>query len=441
MEESSDDPLIGTVLGGLYRVVGFIGAGGMGRVYEAVHEHLGKSFAVKVLSEGRAKKPDALERFLREARSATQIEHEHIVKVVNFDKSEDGLVFIVMELLRGESLADRIKKGPIPLDEALDLSLQTASALQAAHDAGVVHRDLKPENIFLTERNGRDFVKVLDFGISKFKTDEESEVKLTATDQIMGTPLYISPELARGISDVDHRTDIYALGVITYEMLTGTPPFSGDNQFQLLWKHGNTPPEPPSSKNPKIAIPTRVEAAILRALEKEPSARFPEMNEFANALQGGTPSSIHVTTGAVAHSRWSKRGWIAVLGIGIIAAVGIGFVATRTPAPSATPTSTPHAAAPSEDSPPSNVASPEMVQVSINSDPEGASITIDGTARGTTPVTVPLMAGAASIVRFSLKGYEAQERTIAASAGLSISAKLKKGSKPPRRKPPIKLDF
>ncbi len=243
--ERNHDPLIGSTLGGLYHVERLIGVGGMGRVYEATHVHLGKAYAVKVLPEGRADKPDATARFLREAQSATKIEHDHIVKIVNFDSDEEHRLFIVMELLEGENLADRIDRGALPMDEAIEIARQTGDALQAAHDAGIVHRDLKPENIFITQKNGRDFVKVLDFGISKIKNPEHGDPKLTATDQIVGTPLYISPELARGVAAVDHRTDIYALGVIMYEMITGSPPFTGQNHFQLLYQHGNEAPDPP----------------------------------------------------------------------------------------------------------------------------------------------------------------------------------------------------
>jgi serine/threonine-protein kinase len=241
--ERNHDPLIGATLGGLYHVERLIGVGGMGRVYEATHTHLGKAFAVKVLPEGRADKPDATERFLREAKLATKIDHDHIVKIVNFDSDDEHRLFIVMELLQGENLADRLDRGALPVDEAIEIARQTGEALQAAHDAGIVHRDLKPENIFITQKNGQDFVKVLDFGISKIKNPEHGDPKLTATDQIVGTPLYISPELARGVSSVDHRTDIYGLGVIMYEMITGSPPFTGQNHFQLLYKHGNEAPD------------------------------------------------------------------------------------------------------------------------------------------------------------------------------------------------------
>ena len=243
---------------------------------------------MKVLPEGRADKPDAVERFLREAKSATRIDHEHIVKVVNCDSDEEHRLFIVMELLDGENLADRLDRGALPVDEAVEIAGKPGRRCRPAHDAGIVHRDLKPENIFITQKHGRDFVKVLDFGISKIKTPDHGDPKLTATDQIIGTPLYISPELARGMSVVDHRTDVYALGVILYEMLTGSPPFTGENHFQLLYKHGNEAPDPPSQRSKKANIPPHVEAAVLRAMEKDPADRFDTMNAFCDALRGPT---------------------------------------------------------------------------------------------------------------------------------------------------------
>ena len=199
-EEPNQDPLIGATLGGLYHVERLIGVGGMGRVYKARHTHLGKAFAVKVLPEGRADKPDATERFLREARSATKIDNDHIVKVVNFDSDEEHRLFIVMELLEGENLADRIERGALAVDEAIDIAAQTGRRASSRPRRG--HRSPRPEagEHLPHAEDGRDFVKVLDFGISKIKNPEHGDPKLTATDQIVGTPLYISPELARGIA-------------------------------------------------------------------------------------------------------------------------------------------------------------------------------------------------------------------------------------------------
>jgi serine/threonine-protein kinase len=432
-EEPNQDPLIGATLGGLYLVERLIGVGGMGRVYKARHTLLGKDFAIKVLPEGRADKPDATERFLREARSASKVDNDHIVKVVNVDRDEEHRLFIVMELLEGENLAERIERGALPLDEAIDIAAQTGDALQAAHDAGIVHRDLKPENIFLVQRNGRDFVKVLDFGISKIKNPEHGDPKLTATDQIVGTPLYISPELARGIDEVDHRTDVYALGVIVYEMLTGTPPFTGQNHFQLLYKHGNEAPDPPSQRSTRANIPPHVESAVLRALEKNPDERFGSMHELSAALAGPTVPKRARTLG------------IPLLATAIVA--GVAFLLWPTKPPPPTPALAPAAPVTSGMTKESDASvetadldlGVESVTLSVESSPKGAIVAINGERRGRTPLAVELTAGEAAKVRFSLQGYRTELRQVVAGEDETLRVRLRKKSRP--APPPIKTDF
>lgn len=442
-EDRNHDPLIGATLGGLYRVDRLIGAGGMGRVYVATHAHLGKRFAVKVLPEGRADKPKVIERFVREARAATQIDHDHIVKVVNFDSDDEHQLFIVMELLEGESLDERIARGPIPVDEAVRIACQTADALQAAHDAGIVHRDLKPENVFITQKNGSDFVKVLDFGISKIKSPEHGDPKLTATDQIVGTPLYISPELARGIATVDHRTDIYALGVIVYEMITGTPPFTGQNHFQLLYKHGNEAPDPPSRRTKRADIPQHVEAAVLRALEKNPADRFDSMRELSAALRGPTVPRRARTLG------------VPLLAAALVA--GVAFVLwpspSETPAPAPfrtpgpAPTETivaPRTVTEKSESPAETTqieAPPAPVEIDLDSRPRGAFVAIDGNRKGKTPLQVELEPGAEATVRFSLRGYRPEERKLIPRQDDALVVRLKKKPRPEPKPIKIKTEF
>ena len=428
--EPNRDPLIGATLGGLYHVERLIGVGGMGRVYEATHTHLGKAYAVKVLPEARANKPDATERFLREAKSATKIDHDHIVKVVNCDTDDEHRLFIVMELLDGENLADRIERGALPVDDAIEIAKQTAEALQAAHDAGIVHRDLKPENIFITQKNGRDFVKVLDFGISKIKNPEHGDPKLTATDQIVGTPLYISPELARGIATVDHRTDIYALGVILYEMITGTPPFTGQNHFQLLYKHGNEAPEPPSQRSKEARIPPHVESAVLRALEKNPADRFDTMGDFSAALEGP------------AIPRRARMLGLPLLGAAIVTAVAF-FSWPVVPTEPDTPLPEPSIPAPSpvteKSEDPAETSPVERVKIELDSRPRGAFVTLNGDKKGRTPLTLELRRGVEATVRFSLQGYRGKEHRLVPNEDGVLVVRLKKKTR--SRPPSIKTDF
>ena len=284
-----DDPWIGRTLSNVYEIEKKIGEGGMGSVYLARHVHLKKTFAIKVLIESVAGRDNAVERLKQEAISAANIDHENIVDVVNFDRTDDGAVFIVMEHLKGESLANAIGRGPVQLHRALPITYQICRALHAAHEHGIVHRDLKPENIFLTDKGGRTIVKVLDFGISKIKKAESEQVRMTKTGQLVGTPLYMSPEQARGESDIDRRVDIYAMGVIVFEMITGTPPFDGRNYFELLWKHGNEPPPSMGELNPNVYVPGAVEMVVARALDKDRDTRYQTMAELERALLDAAP--------------------------------------------------------------------------------------------------------------------------------------------------------
>ncbi|MDY0004550.1 MAG: serine/threonine-protein kinase, partial [Polyangia bacterium] len=221
------DELLEVTLGGAYTVRSRIGTGGMGSVYLAEHVRLPKSFAVKVLNDSVDPGSELYHRFRREAEVCSRLKHEHIVEVVDFNITESGRPYIVMELLEGEDLATRLERqGPFSLEQTARILGQVASALGEAHEQGVVHRDMKPQNIFLCRRRHQDdYVKLVDFGISKI---QGAGSVLTQTNSLMGTPFYMSPEqTGAGDGKVDHRTDIYALGVIAYQMLTGDVPFRG----------------------------------------------------------------------------------------------------------------------------------------------------------------------------------------------------------------------
>ena len=270
------DPLIGKVLDNRYRIDRSVGEGGMGVVYLATHVTLNKKMAVKVLRHEMARDPDVVARFIQEAQASSAIGHPNIIDISDFGRLPDGAVYFVMEYLEGEPLTDMITgTGGIPLRDAVPIIEMIASALSAAHQRGIVHRDMKPDNVFLISRgHTRNFVKVLDFGIAKVGG---ASSKLTKTGMVFGTPHYMSPEQAAGQS-VDARTDIYALGVIMYEMCTGKVPFDADTFMGILTKHMFEPPRPPTELGHAELGP--LEPVILKALSKKPEQRYQSMDEL-----------------------------------------------------------------------------------------------------------------------------------------------------------------
>lgn len=287
--------LEGVTLLGRYKITKKLGEGGMGTVYLAEHITIRKTFAIKVLSSEFAHKPDLVERFLQEARAASMIQQQNVVEITDFGDTPDGSVFFVMEHLRGEDLSDTVKNGgALPWDRVKNVMLQICDALAAAHDAGIIHRDMKPENCFRISRAGNDdFIKVLDFGIAKVTTDEGDGGKgLTRTGMIFGTPEYMSPEQAQG-QKADTRVDVYASGVIMYELLTGRVPFTADTFMGILTKHMFDVPEAPSAVNPNNGITQEMEAIMLKAMQKDRELRFTDMREMKIAIEG-------VGTGAAA---------------------------------------------------------------------------------------------------------------------------------------------
>ncbi|MCC7535108.1 MAG: serine/threonine protein kinase [Deltaproteobacteria bacterium] len=290
------EPLVeGTVLQGTYKVMGLLGRGAMGAVYLVEHIGLGKQFAAKVVDGDRALDASAVARLRNEARITSAIEHENIVNVTHFGQTDDGRVFIVMELLRGQDLrkrmtyqaleGTRVGADPwLPDSEVRAIVGPLLSALAAAHAEGVVHRDLKPDNIFLSEsKSGKRRPKVVDFGIGKLHTDAKNDLRLTDTGSIIGTPLYMAPEQSRSSREVDHRADLYSMGVMIFEMMCARPPFEAAHVFEMVVKHATE--EPPDPRSIRPDIPEPVAAVILRSLAKEPSERFASANEMLEAWQ------------------------------------------------------------------------------------------------------------------------------------------------------------
>jgi tRNA A-37 threonylcarbamoyl transferase component Bud32 len=271
---------------GSYRVIEALGEGGEGTVFLVEHVALGRRLALKALHPEHASNPEAVERFLREARAISSIGHEHIVAVTDFGKTSEGQSYFVMELLEGESLAARLQRqGPFTLADTVRILAQVADALGAAHAAGIVHRDLKPENIFLIEKAGsRDFVKLLDFGVAKLTRADGPPERKTRSGLLLGTPYYMSPEQCLGKRGVDHRTDVYALGVICYELLVGAVPFDAENWGELLLMHTTMPF--PSLRERCPGLDPGVERVIGRAVAKDPEERWSSMLEVQTALLG-----------------------------------------------------------------------------------------------------------------------------------------------------------
>jgi serine/threonine protein kinase len=269
---------------GNYRVLAKIGTGGMGAVYLAEHPTIGKKIALKVIHRELAGNREVVQRFFQEARAVNKIGNEHIVEIHDFGVTPEGDHYFIMEYLEGQTLASVLsRETAMDISRALHVGAQIASALAAAHASGVIHRDLKPDNIMLMNRLGDpDFVKVLDFGLAKMFAAAGASAVQTAIGVLLGTPQYMSPEACEGKREIDHRTDIYALGVLLFQMMTGRLPFDGETMGEVLVKQVKALPPAPRGLNP--AIPPSVEQILLRCLAKPVDARFSTMNALCDAL-------------------------------------------------------------------------------------------------------------------------------------------------------------
>ncbi|HMF44321.1 MAG TPA: serine/threonine-protein kinase [Polyangia bacterium] len=282
---------------GNYRVTSLLGEGGMGVVYLAQHPVFGRKVAIKLLHAVLARDPDIVARFFNEARAIHMVAHENIVEILDFGQTADGQPYFIMEFLSGESLTDAISRGPMSPDQVEAIGVQMCRALGAAHAKGIVHRDLKPHNVQLViKADGALQVKILDFGVAKIlqSPDGSSSVK-TRTGSLMGTPLYMSPEQCKGAGVLDHRTDIYSLGVILFEMLSGRPPFNAEGVGELFAKHMLE--EPPQITEFAPNAPPHMAAAIMKALAKDPAARFQSMDDFRKAIVGEVKVTAPAPTG------------------------------------------------------------------------------------------------------------------------------------------------
>ncbi len=396
----------------------------MGTVYAAQHQVMGRKAAIKVMHPLYAADPTLVARFQNEARAAHAIRHPNIIDVLDVGVlAETGLPYLVMEQLEGESLGARLgREGALPLRDALAIAEATADALQAAHVKRIVHRDLKPDNLFLVSDPATPLgfrVKVLDFGIAKLR-DQSQAGPHTRPGLLLGTPRYMSPEQCRGLpAEIDHRTDVYALGIILYEMLCGAPPFDSEADGDLLMMHVVKPPKPPRALDPRIPVP--VESAILRALSKRKEDRFASMAE----LQAALAAAAAVPTPPDEPARRGRR-------IGIVVAIaaltaGAGAIALRA---ARAPSRPPHEIAPL---PPAGPAALDVVPPLGPRAPEAR-----GPARGPASGSAPLPA--AEITELPAAG--SAERP-AASVERAPAAPIRRPRPRPARKagaPPLQAE-
>ena len=278
------DPLLGQIFDEKYRLEARLGGGGMGTVYRATHLLIDRPVALKVLSQRFVGDETAQQRFRREARAAGRMQHPNAVSVTDFGTTADGYLYIVMELLEGHTLRDVLmREGPLDVARAVSIMLQTSAAVAAAHDAGLIHRDLKPGNIFIAQRADTvAVVKVLDFGVAKFAVEEQADddyQTLTQVGALIGTPRYMSPEQCSGSGPVTPASDVYSLGIILYEMLSGATPFNAETPLAIVFRQVSEPPPPlPES------VPQKLRAIVERALAKDPMKRFANAEEFRQEL-------------------------------------------------------------------------------------------------------------------------------------------------------------
>jgi tRNA A-37 threonylcarbamoyl transferase component Bud32 len=445
------DPLIGQVLDGRYRIESLLGEGGMGIVYKAVHTALNKPLAIKVLRQEVSKNEQIVARFKQEAQSASQIGNQHIIDISDFGALPDGSTYFVMEFLNGRSLTGALEQGRFTPERTIYIAKQLCKALGAAHEIGIVHRDMKPDNVQLVQRgDDEDFVKVLDFGIAKVGGTQS---KLTQAGQVFGTPHYMSPEQCAGTA-VDHRTDIYAVGVMLYEMATGKVPFDADHLMGILTKHLYENPIPPHELPPPVNVPPAMEAVILKCLAKKPEQRYSSMSELLDDLEalerGLTPkavvdqverSTLHGQTGSPGDSPGrvtvglgqpeipGRRSLLPVL-LGGVLLIGGGvavfalmnhssgdaanLVKPAAAAPMPEPAPTP-GAAPAPSPAPLPAQPPQPAQITIHSEPEGAEVYRGDALLGNTPVTLPKPQAAEEVeLQLRLTGYQTRSFGITA---------------------------
>jgi eukaryotic-like serine/threonine-protein kinase len=466
MEDEGGDPYIGCVIDGRYCVESILGEGGMGVVYACKHKLIGKRVAMKVLRADMARDPEVTTRFLNEARAASAIGSPHIIDISDFGRLPDGCTYFVMEYLDGLPLSKVIGPDrPVPASRIVHIARQLALGLAAAHHADIVHRDLKPDNVYLVQHGAeKDFVKILDFGIAKVSS---AEGRLTRAGQVFGTPHYMSPEQAAG-SAIDHRGDIYSLGVMLYEMASGHVPFDADNFLGILTQHMYKPPTPIRKTLPNADdVPVGLEAIVLKCLSKRQDQRYQSMDELVEDLDrfaaGDVPEAVAdlaqrteefsipedyfqmaaaAGVAAVPGVAGRRHNWPLYTGVaGVLAAVGIvaaifaqsslgdasqaGHRKARSLASSAlgaasnsapTATDSTITVAPADET-------TTVRQVVLATEPIDAQVFLDGKNIGSSPVLVDVVEGQSARLEIRRPGYKSREVTVNGSEG-RLSVKL-----------------
>jgi serine/threonine-protein kinase len=444
---TSTPSLVGQSLAGRYAVLELIGKGGMSVVYRARHELLKKVVAIKVLKEALAANKESLTRFHREAMAAANIGDPHIVDITDYGFTERGDAFIVMEALEGQDLRALVnEEGALEPGRAVAIARQILRALSAAHDRGIIHRDLKAENVFICQRERRDFVKLLDFGISKVlePLDDTDQTGLTSTGAVMGTPQYLAPEQAQGMESVDHRVDIYAMGVILYEMITGGLPFTGKSVFDLVMKHVQQEPEPPSKRRPDLEIPRELEQVVLKAMSKKPEDRFPTAKQMlaalpgSDSLPGGFPSGTLTDATARPGRRVSPVTMLGIVMLLVVIAGGVAMYklyrrdtvsnllkqAIPTDLAVVRPDSSLSATQAPQDARPADLVA--TIKLTVTATPKHAEIFLDGKLEGSEKVTVTLPKGEIHEVRVTAPGHRPYDKQIRFKADRDLEVTLRR---------------
>jgi len=469
---SKANPYVGKTIDGRYLVERVLGEGGMGVVYAGRHKVIDKKVAIKVLRGEMASDTELTERFLQEARAASAIGNPHIIDISDFGQLADGSTYFVMELLEGKSLSELLNdsKGPMPVSRLSHIAKQIAQGLAAAHAANIIHRDLKPDNVMLVSRgNEKDFVKVLDFGIAKVGSGTK---RMTRAGSVFGTPHYMSPEQAAG-AQVDLRTDIYALGVILYEMASGKVPFDADNFMGILTQHMYKAPVPIRALVPEVDVPPGLDAIILKALTKKPEGRYQSMDELVGDLEkldkgllpdavqemmarsGGfnVPADYFRSTAmpapvpaspALPKARWPLYAVIGAVGtivgviaVGVIAKSGSSTAHTLPPGSVVPPPVTAAAAAtPSVPATATQTAAPSAApapthEVLVAVVPMDANVARDGQDLGAAPILLHLADGETASLVVTRSGYKAKTVSVdPAKPRLTVKLDRDFGSRP-----------